>query len=374
MRRSWRSATGTGVMRPGVGSTWPSPSAAARRSTPSAWATASAAAPFDAAASPTSRRRASIVRSAAMRNRTLVRSSESRSQRSTRTSAVDVRPKLRTEPPPAMARRATRRASSAFRTAVPPGPSAAKSDAFSSATASTVPSPSVWAAATIVTTPTSGRVISASRAISPGRLVPISSTAVSTIGPRPRTTMGRPTRLFRLPAVRCTRRPAAESAPAVSSLVEVLPAEPVMHTTRPSQAARCRAARSPRARRVSATSITAASPVGPSAAPCSTSTTAAPPRNASGTKRCASCVSPRNATKRQPGATARESVVTPRTERTAGREAPPRRAQQRVHREARLVARDRRRHQATPPGAHLAMARRASSRSSKARVSVPTIW
>ena len=57
---------------------------------------------------------------------------------------------------------------------MPPGTRQLSSDAFSTATRSTLPSFSVCAAATEVTTATCGRMSEPSAAISPGALVPTS--------------------------------------------------------------------------------------------------------------------------------------------------------------------------------------------------------
>ena len=70
----------------------------------------------------------------------------------------------------------------------------------------------------------------AMRAISPGMLTPISTTAASSSGVMRRTVMGRPIWLFALPAVFIVLRP-AETAKATISFVVVLPTLPVMPIT-----------------------------------------------------------------------------------------------------------------------------------------------
>ena len=68
--------------------------------------------------------------------------------------------------------------------------------------------------------------------------MPISTTASSLLASRAKRVIGTPMRLLRLPTVRATDNPVAASAAAVSSLVVVLPAEPVIATTVPPQARR----------------------------------------------------------------------------------------------------------------------------------------
>ena len=69
------------------------------------------------------------------------------------------------------------RASSALATAVAPSRSAWNSSPFAYATPSIDPVPSRWTGPTLVTTPTSGSINPASRAISPRWFIPASITA-----------------------------------------------------------------------------------------------------------------------------------------------------------------------------------------------------
>ena len=94
--------------------------------------------------------------------------------------------------------------------------------------------------------------MAASASISPGALVPISMTAIAS-SVRVSTVIGTPMRLFRFPWVAATFTPLARSAAAVSSLVVVFPAEPVIPTTRPPHSSRWACARQPSASRVSST-------------------------------------------------------------------------------------------------------------------------
>ncbi|CAB4964025.1 unannotated protein [freshwater metagenome] len=105
---------------------------------------------------------------------------------------------------------------------------------------------------------------------------------------------------------------ASASTAATRSLVLVFPDDPVIATTVQSgrRSSWARASR-PRATIVSATT-TEGTPMG-----CDTSATTAPDASASATWSCPSCVGPTRATKRSPGFTDLESVLTTDT-RTAG--------------------------------------------------------
>ncbi len=83
-----------------------------------------------------------------------------------------------------------------------------------------------------VMTPTSGKEMSVSRAISPGWFMPASSTRAWCSSPTWKMDSGTPTRLLKLPGLRATfqRTPRTE---AIISLVVVLPLEPVTATTLP---------------------------------------------------------------------------------------------------------------------------------------------
>ena len=156
----------------------------------------------------------------------------------------------------------------------------------------------------IVTTPTRGRASAASRAISPGPCMPISSTAAVWAGSRRSSVSGRPVSLFRLPSVRSTRWRTPSTA-AVSSLVDVLPLLPVMPTTSGATRPRTCSARSYRARQVSATWTTAA----PRLETSRSVTSATAPRAAALAQNAwPSRAAPRSAKKHPAGSTARESV------------------------------------------------------------------
>src|SRR5205823_4157323 len=81
-----------------------------------------------------------------------------------------------------------------------------------------------------VTAPIVGRASSARYAISPGRLVPSSSTSAWCSGASRRSVSGRPHWLLKLPAGLSTLKRVASTA-ATSSLVVVLPLDPVTATT-----------------------------------------------------------------------------------------------------------------------------------------------
>ena len=81
-----------------------------------------------------------------------------------------------------------------------------------------------------VITATVGFATRAMRAISPGMLTPISTTAASSSGAMRSTVIGRPIWLFALPAVFIVRSP-ADTASATISFVVVLPTLPVMPIT-----------------------------------------------------------------------------------------------------------------------------------------------
>jgi len=101
---------------------------------------------------------------------------------------------------------------------------------FSSATPSSDLKNSRCAEPTQVTTPTSGAAMSHSAAISPGWLEPISSTRNSASSGQLSIVSGRPMWLLKLPSVAYVR-PTVERNALRSSLVVVLPAEPVTPTT-----------------------------------------------------------------------------------------------------------------------------------------------
>ena len=140
--------------------------------------------------------------------------------------------------------------------------------------------------------PTSGRATSQSSAICPRPRMPISTTATSVSGSSLQRVSGSPTSLFWLPSA-ATVRACGRQSPARMSLVEVFAVEPVTATT--FALLRERTSRAIPARAVKASS-------GRSAA-------AAPASRASSAKS-----TPRpTATKRSPGSTRLESMVTPVT-------------------------------------------------------------
>ena len=127
----------------------------------------------------------------------------------------------------------------------------------------------------LVITPTSGRAMRASSRICPWPRIAISTTTTSVSCSMSRSVSGTPISLLRLALV-ATVRATGRSSAARMSLVEVLPALPVMATTltparrRTSVARRCSAA-SP-----SSTTICDASPGRPAAVAARTITAAAP--------------------------------------------------------------------------------------------------
>ena len=180
---------------------------------------------------------------------------------------------------------------------------------------SRLPARSRWVGWTASTTPTSGRLISTSRLISPTVYIPISSTATWCDGSRRRRVIGRPVSEFRLPSLRRTAWVRASTS-AVTSLARVFPVEPVIPTTRTAKRSRHQAARSWKARRLSATRTTAASVPAGRLTSRSTSTATAPAARASETKRWPSVRSPGSATNSDPGTTFRESTTARRKDRT----------------------------------------------------------
>ena len=161
------------------------------------------------------------------------------------------------------------------------------SAAFSSRTPSMDPRNSVCWATTMVTTPTVGAASAVRAAISPGWFVPISTTAASCSGPRRRRVSGSPHWLLKLAADLSTAQRVPSTA-AISSLVVVLPLEPVTATRGIAKRARCRAAKRPRACVVSSTRTRDTVAGGSSGSACTTRQDAPRPA-ASITYRCPSC-------------------------------------------------------------------------------------
>ena len=124
--------------------------------------------------------------------------------------------------------------------ATPPTRSAAGSTAFSRATPSSPPRSCVCAGAMRVTIVTSGAIIAASGAISPGALMPASITARRCLAGSSRVRVNETPRwLFKLPSVASTPPASPPSRSARRSLVDVLPALPVIAATGPRKARRC---------------------------------------------------------------------------------------------------------------------------------------
>src|SRR3954452_18298543 len=202
--------------------------------------------------------------------------------------------------------------SSAGRTAVPPGFSAAISSAFAAAMFSMLPSSSRWTGPMLTMTPTSGSAISASSAIWPLPRIAISRTRTSVPRGAPRIVSGRPISVFRFWGLATTRLCVA-STPASRSFVEVLPVEPVIPTTCARRWRRQAVARRPSACSGSSAARSAPGCAHRAASACSgpTRTPHAPLASACGANRPPSTFSPASPTKRAPSPTPREPL-TPR--------------------------------------------------------------
>ena len=166
----------------------------------------------------------------------------------------------------------------------------------------------------LVIRPMSGAAMPASRAISPGELVPISRIAASCSSERARRASGIPIRLFRFPGLHSTRRDRDRRQESISFVV-VFPELPVMATRGTCRwRRRCARARSPSASTGSRTTKTGrvrASAAGTFFDPASeTIAASAPFSNTSSTKSAPSTRSPGRATKTDFGPTSRLSVVT----------------------------------------------------------------
>ena len=156
---------------------------------------------------------------------------------------------------------------------------------------------------------TSGSIIAASASISPGALMPASTTAMRCrTGSRRVNVRGTPRWLLRLPSVAATPLAAPPRRSASKSLVEVLPALPEIPTTGPGNARRCMRAIACHAASGSATSscgsANAGSGIRTSAAP-------APAAAAAPMKACPSRAGVRSATNTSPRASSRESKWKP---------------------------------------------------------------
>jgi len=133
-----------------------------------------------------------------------VRPSAATAQRTSRTSAPSVWPKLTAVRPAEAASRRTS-GSSALYTNTPPGFIPATISPLAAASASRLGKNSRCTLPTLVTTATSGGAAAHSAAISPLELIPISSTATSCSGRSPNSAMGMPRVLLKLPGERNTR-------------------------------------------------------------------------------------------------------------------------------------------------------------------------
>ena len=131
----------------------------------------------------------------------------------------------------------------------------------------------------LVMTPTSGSATLASSRICPAPRMAISTTATSVSGSISSSVSGTPISLLRLALV-ATVRATGRSSAARMSLVEVLPALPVMPTTLTPQRRRTALARSCSARRPSSTTMRAAAGGRAAAVSARTTTAAAPPARA----------------------------------------------------------------------------------------------
>ena len=117
-----------------------------------------------------------------------------------------------------------------------------------------MPNSSVWAIPTVVTTPTVGRATAHSEAMWPRPRAPISTTTASVPSGALARVRGTPSSLlndFGLAAVTSRRA----NTDASMSLVDVLPTDPVMPTTRSGSRSRAARPRAVRAAPVSATTI-----------------------------------------------------------------------------------------------------------------------
>ena len=185
------------------------------------------------------------------------------------------------------------------------------STAFSWATESSPPRSARWAGPTIVTRTMSGSIIAASAPISPGALIPASTTAKRCrAGSSRQSVSATPIWLFRLPSVASTPAPSPPRRSARSSLVEVLPALPVIPTTVPRKFLRCSRAIACSAARGSATTSCGRATLGLARA---TTAAAAPALRAEPRKSWPSRRSVLRATKACPGDRPRESTEKPTT-------------------------------------------------------------
>src|SRR5262245_12449909 len=221
---------------------------------------------------------------------------------------------------------AATRASCPFRITKPSPGSARGSAPFSAATPSSEPSPSRCAGPTLVTTPTFGRAMPQSGAISPRPLVPISTTSAFVDASARRIVSGTPRSLLK-ERIDWTTGPSGSRTFAIISRVLLLPLLPVTAITGHVSVRRCAAPRSASAffgylTRMSARSANSAGSGGASSG---TIAADAPRRSASATNWAPSVRVPGRATKRSPSPASRESMVTRQIGRSAGRpsSAPP---------------------------------------------------
>ena len=142
--------------------------------------------------------------------------------------------------------------SSAFKIAMPSGPSASTGSADASTIEAHDPKTSMCATPTLVTTTTSGRAIPERSLTSPSRRAPISAMTTSVSAAAPSRVSGSPTSLLNDPGLAWTRKRVLTTASA-RSFVEVFPFEPVIPTTVAPVVARSSAANRIRASAVEST-------------------------------------------------------------------------------------------------------------------------
>ncbi len=186
------------------------------------------------------------------------------------------------------------------------------SSALAAATSSMVPTSSRCTGAMLVITPTSGSATRASSRICPTPRIAISTTATSVERSTSSSVSGTPISLLRLASVATVRATGLRSALRMS-LVDVLPALPVMPTTLTPAPRRTVVARSCSALRPSSTTMRAAEAGRAAAAPARTTTAVAPSVSACAAYRSPSKRSPCSPMNRSPGCSARLSVQTRRT-------------------------------------------------------------
>ena len=227
--------------------------------------------------------------------------------------------------PAACARHRSAHGSSALITATPDSSSSPKRLPFSAATFSSDPMPDKWARCALVTIATVGRARRASAIISPGRFMPISTTAARCRASSRSRVSGSPISLLKLPCVASTASPkAARRMLAIISLVVVLPLLPVTAISGREKRERRQPASKPSACRVSATTISGRPGTSTFCTACPSMTAAAAPAAwAAARKSWPSKRSPRKAIKSWPWPICRLSQETPVNNRSCPSSARP---------------------------------------------------